>query len=125
MDFDELQKWFENRPKWLQDCGRHLIEKGLLSQKDYIDLLAICKDEAIGKNVNFSGIPEGSLALQESTKPIRLELIANISGINALCSDKPLDFGKESICIIYGRNGSGKSGYVRLLKHACGVKESW
>ena len=122
MDFDELWKWFEDRPKWLQDCARRLIEKGLLLQKDYIDLLAICKDEAIGENVNFSGIPEGSLALQESTKPIRLESIANISGINALCSDKPLDFGKEPICIIYGRNGSGKSGYVRLLKHACGVK---
>jgi len=122
MDFEKLQKWFESRPKWLQDCVRRLIEKSLLSQKDYIDLLAICKDEAIGKNVNFFGIPEGSLALQESTKLIRLESIANISGINALCSDKPLDFGKEPICIIYGRNGSGKSGYVRLLKHACGVK---
>lgn len=122
MDLKELQKWFECEPKWLQDCLRRLIEKSLLSQKDYTDLLAICKDEATGKNVNFSGIQEGSLVLQQSTKTIRLESIANISGINALCSDKPLTFGKEPICIIYGRNGSGKSGYVRLLKHACGVK---
>lgn len=122
MDLKELQNWFESEPKWLQDCLRRLIEKSLLSQKDYTDLLAICKDEAIGKNVNFSGIQEGSLALQQSTKTIRLESIENISGINALCSDKPLTFGKEPICIIYGRNGSGKSGYVRLLKHACGVK---
>ncbi len=122
VDLEELQKWFKNRPKWLQDCARRLVQKGSLSEQDYIDLLAICKGEAIGQIVSFSGLPSGSLALQESIKPIRLESIANISGINALFSIKPLVFSKEPICIVYGRNGSGKSGYVRLLKHACGVK---
>lgn len=122
MDFEELQMWFKSRPKWLQDCARRLIKKGHISQEDYMDLLVLCKDEAIGKNVHFSGISEGSFALQESTKNIRLKSIANICGINALCPDTPLKFGKGPICIIYGRNGSGKSGYVRLLKHACGVK---
>ncbi len=122
MDIEELQKWFKNRPKWLQDCARRLVKIGAPSQQDYTDLLSICKDEATGQAVTYSGLPDGSLALQESTKPFRLESIANISGINALCSNKPLVFGKEPICIVYGRNGSGKSGYVRLLKHACGVK---
>jgi len=122
LDFDELKIWFENGPKWLQDCARRLIEKGSLEKKDYLDLLAISKKEAIDQSVDFSGILKGSLALKESIKSIRLESVANICGINALCSDKPLEFGKTPICIIYGRNGSGKSGYVRLLKHACGVK---
>lgn len=122
MDFDKLQVWFENKPKWLQDCARRLIEKDLLEKEDYLDLLVLSKKEAIGQSVDFSGIPKGSLSCQESLKSIRLESVANICGINALCSDKPLEFGKTPICIIYGRNGSGKSGYVRLLKHACGVK---
>lgn len=122
MDFDELEIWFENIPKWLQDCARRLIEKGSLEKKDYLDLLAISKKEAIGQIIDFSGIPKGSLACQESMKSIRLESIANICGINALCSDRPLEFGKTPICIVYGRNGSGKSGYVRLLKHACGIR---
>jgi len=122
LDFDELKIWFENRPKWLQDCARRLIEKGSLEKKDYLDSLAISKKEAIGQIVDFSGIPKGSLTCQESIKSIRLESIANICGINALCSDRPLEFGKTPICIVYGRNGSGKSGYVRLLKHACGVR---
>ncbi|BBO69292.1 hypothetical protein DSCA_32220 [Desulfosarcina alkanivorans] len=32
-------------------------------------------------------------------------------------------FGKGNITIVYGNNGSGKSGYVRLLKHVCGARE--
>ena len=122
MDFGELYRWFENRPKWLQDCARRLIEKGPLSQQDYTDLLAICKNEAVGKTVNYSGIPEDAFALQQTTKPIRLDSISNVQGINALRSDKSLEFGKNPVCIIYRRNGSGKSGYVRLLKQACGVR---
>ncbi len=122
MNLEELEKWFENRPKWLQDCARRVAQEGSLSEQDFTDFLAICKDEAIGQPVSFSGLPHGSLALQESTKHIRLESINNIRGINALCSNQPLVFGKEPICIVYGLTGSGKSGYVRLLKHACGVK---
>ncbi|WP_206604661.1 AAA family ATPase [Kineobactrum sediminis] len=37
---------------------------------------------------------------------------------------KPLEFGKGNITIVYGTNGSGKSGYVRLLKHVCGARET-
>lgn len=37
---------------------------------------------------------------------------------------KPLEFGKGNLTVIYGSNGSGKSGYVRLLKHVCGARET-
>lgn len=44
--------------------------------------------------------------------------------MNALAPKKPLDFGRSNITIVYGNNGSGKSGYVRLLKHICGAREA-
>ncbi|EKD49582.1 MAG: hypothetical protein ACD_63C00103G0001, partial [uncultured bacterium] len=53
---------------------------------------------------------------------VRLCSIGNIEGINALNPKIPLDFGKSNLAIIYGANGSGKSGYVRIIKHICGVK---
>ena len=76
MDIVELYKWFENRPKWLQDCARRLIEKGSLSQQDYTDLLAICKNEAIGKTVHYSRLPKGAFALHHTTKHIHLDSIS-------------------------------------------------
>lgn len=45
-------------------------------------------------------------------------------GVNKLAPTKPLNFGDSNIAVVYGDNGSGKSGYVRLLKHICGVRNS-
>lgn len=120
--FDELEKWFQDRPKWLQDAARRLIQNGTLTGQDYTDLLTLCTQEANGQTVTFSGIPTGGLSLVEISTQLRLESISDVHGINALAPSKPLSFGKSSLCIVYGRNGAGKSGYVRLLKHACGAR---
>ena len=33
-----------------------------------------------------------------------------------------MNFGTANLSVVYGLNGSGKSGYVRILKHICGAK---
>ncbi|MDP2653904.1 MAG: hypothetical protein Q8Q08_07730 [Candidatus Omnitrophota bacterium] len=118
----ELEKWFQDRPKWLQDAARRILQNGILTDADFDELYAICTDEAAQKAVKFTGLPTGSLIIQDSTKPLHLEAINEVHGINALILSRPLEFGKTPLCIVYGLNGSGKSGYVRLLKHACGVR---
>jgi energy-coupling factor transporter ATP-binding protein EcfA2 len=119
----DLEAWFQERPKWLQDAARRIVQNGSLSDQDYEELMGICISEALGKDVAFSGIPDNVIERQDSTVTFRLESIEDVQGINALCPSKPLEFGKEKLCIVYGRNGAGKSGYVRLLKHACGVRQ--
>ncbi|NAV69341.1 ATP-binding protein, partial [Salmonella sp. zj-f50] len=51
--------------------------------------------------------------------PISLVSIKNPTAINALASQQELFFQPAGLTVIYGDNGSGKSGYVRILKHAC------
>lgn len=121
VSINELETWFQERPKWLQDAARRLILNGNLTEQDFTGLLAICLQEASGQVVIFSGIPAGGLGVADTTKPLRLESISDVQGINALSPSKPLSFGK-TLCIVYGRNGAGKSGYVRLLKHICGAR---
>jgi len=122
MDLKELEAWFESKPRWLQDAGRRLVQNGSLTEQDYADLLDICQGEVIGKQVAFSGFPKGALNVQESAQPLRLDSINDVRGVNALSPTEPLGFGKDPICVVYGRNGAGKSGYVRLLKHTCGAR---
>jgi energy-coupling factor transporter ATP-binding protein EcfA2 len=119
----ELWAWFQERPKWLQDAARRIVQNVVLSEQDYEDLIYICISEAIGKEVVYSGLPVHALDGQDSATPLRLESVGDVKGINALCLSKPLEFGKAQLCIIYGRNGTGKSGYVRLLKHVCGARQ--
>jgi len=39
--------------------------------------------------------------------------------VQTLVSDAGLPFAPKGITVIYGRNGSGKSGFVRILRTAC------
>lgn len=48
--------------------------------------------------------------------------IDSITGVNAISSPKPLEFGEKGITVVYGMNGSGKSGYIRIMKMVSGAK---
>lgn len=51
--------------------------------------------------------------------PITLKGIANIKGVNRLIDKASLTFCPKALTVVYGRNGSGKSGFVRILRTAC------
>ncbi len=121
----DLEEWFKTRPSWLQDATRRLLGKGELQDADYDELLRICGNE---KGVKFEeeipkavGIPAGAFAQEEHAHKIELTSISDIVGINALKPSKPLKIS-GSLSVIYGQNGTGKSGYTRLLKQVCGAK---
>jgi len=47
---------------------------------------------------------------------LRLSKVSQVKGINALVGGQSIEFGKN-LTIVYGSNGSGKSGYIRLLNN--------
>ena len=44
--------------------------------------------------------------------------------VNALAPDQRLTLHRVGLTIIYGDNGSGKSGYARILKKVCRARTS-
>jgi hypothetical protein len=127
VDTAELEKWFKERPKWLQDAARRLFQNGIVTADDLKEFLVLSKRE-VGITVEgHEGlkplpIPAASFNLPDAAIALRLDTVSEIKGINALAPRKGLEFGIEPIVIVYGATGSGKSGYIRLLKHACGGK---
>ena len=125
---NRLASWFAQRPFWLQDAARQIVHKGAIDATDLEKLITLCKQEAgvpgsTPPTVKAQGIPPGALHVYERPSTIRLEEICNVKGINALSPRKPLKLGDGPLTIIYGTTGSGKSGYVRILKHACGARK--
>jgi len=124
----QLETWFIARPLWLQDAARRLIEQGAPDGTDLDELIVLCKleaqvpDESLPQ-LQARGIAPGALQVSESPVTLCLEQISNVKGINALKPKSPLELGESPLTIIYGGTGSGKSGYVRLLKHACGARK--
>ncbi len=51
----------------------------------------------------------------EKPKSVTLLSLTHIEGVNALKQDEPINFHPK-LTVIYGRNGAGKSGYIRILK---------
>ncbi|MBF0414411.1 MAG: AAA family ATPase [Magnetococcales bacterium] len=121
---EDLQKWFSSRPRWLQKAATQLLEQPCLTEKDISDLVILCQREADGELPDTTISFPASVFSKDAEGSLHLCSISDIEGVNALAPRKPLKFGKDNITIVYGNNGSGKSGYVRLLKHVCGARQA-
>ena len=119
-----LTKWLSKRPQWLQIAATRLLQQSEFTDNDVSELASLCQQEADGKLPNTTCSFPATAFSQGAAGTLRLCSISDVEGVNALAPKKPLEFGKGNITIVYGNNGSGKSGYVRLLKHVCGARET-
>lgn len=119
---NDLNAWFKDRPRWLQEAASLLLTKGRLAEEDITALLDKCLQEVDSEDpATVASFPADAFHAQ-SASALRLCTIGNVKGINALAPRRPLDFGSDNMAVVYGGNGSGKSGYVRILKHVCGAR---
>jgi energy-coupling factor transporter ATP-binding protein EcfA2 len=118
--FADLVAWAKDRPRWQQDALRRLVQNDELTDSDFEELAELCLDSKLP----FQPFTQAHVAAEgASGDPVALLRLENPKGVNALANDQKLEFAKEGLTIIYGDNGSGKSGYVRVLKHACRTRD--
>lgn len=86
----------------------------VLSAKDYDTLVEslLSSKEMAEVDFGLEQLPQS----QAGDPPVRLISVEHPEHVNALSSEKPLTVEEKGLTIIYGDNGSGKSGYARLLK---------
>ena len=118
-----LTKWFSERPQWLQIAATRLLQQAELTDSDIAEITALCQQNADRKLPKATCSFPASAFSQSAVGTLRLCSISDVQGVNALAPKKPLEFGKGNLTVVYGNNGSGKSGYVRLLKHVCGARD--
>ena len=112
----DILKWSKQRPEWLRDALRRLMAGGELSEQDIEELEAIC----LGDEGKASPVTDEHVApLRLAGEPVAITGLRNPAGVNALAGGQGLTFAASGLTIVYGDNGSGKSGFVRVLKSAC------
>ncbi|MEX2582457.1 MAG: hypothetical protein WD766_04260 [Gemmatimonadota bacterium] len=106
--------WTQDRPAWQREIMRRVATGEALADDDYDRLV---EDIVAGKSPSAGpfGLEQLPQAAAEDP-PVRLVSIEQPEHVNALESKDPLTFEPNGLIIIYGDNGSGKSGYARLLK---------
>ena len=107
----------DDTPVWLSYIIYGVLKKGDFSE----DLLGKLLDWLGGSHVReFDCTLISSLANTHlSGRTLRLKKLTHHSGVNALASEVELKFCKD-ITVLYGGNGSGKSGYFRILNEIGG-----
>lgn len=106
--------WAAERPAWQRAVLRRVASGQTLSdaELDAFLLSALGGPDPADADLKLAHVPH-SVA---GDPPIGLVSIADPEHVNALVSDFPLSFVSPGITLVYGDNGSGKSGYARLLK---------
>lgn len=116
--------WAANQPSWYS-AALHIAFQGEYTAEQ-VDALAIaaCKEsgtelgiESSAELAEFDVSDLGSIG--SSRREVLLETVTAETGINAIGPGSKLDVATIGITVIYGNNGSGKSGFSRLIRNAC------
>jgi energy-coupling factor transporter ATP-binding protein EcfA2 len=113
-----LTAWLGQQHLWLQIAANRLTRNGQLTDADIADLANIIKDPTIALDTQL-GTPTTPQTTADAGE-LRLMEIGPIEGIDALSPRTPLNLGNRNLVVVYGHNGSGKSGYTRIISRACG-----
>lgn len=124
----DILHWSQTRPAWQRDAMRRLFQKqGELSGTDYNELFALLKAEHGLPNpsdVKVEPLDSAHLPAQGGVgSAVVLKAMRQLENVNCIASNQNLLFAESGMTIIYGDNGSGKSGYARVLKKACRARD--
>ena len=123
-----ISDWVRAKDPWFSDAVRRIFMQANLSVQDedailrnlyshYGVLEAAADEPNILPFVRVTESPPG-------TAPrVILKEIHSLQHVNALVPDQSIQFALDGMTVIYGENGAGKSGYARVLKHACFARD--
>jgi hypothetical protein len=122
----DIVSWSTELPAWQQDGLRRIIEHHAIAVDDIAELTLLCKKEhgssdtaVTARSPILDAIPKGLTTAQAVT----LKSIAETENVNALDTQQELGFGNTGLTLVFGYNGTGKSGYGRILRRACRSRE--
>ncbi len=125
---DKILKWTQTLPKWQSDAARRLLqrEEGL-TEKDYSELFTLLKaGKGLPNPENLEPDPLAANHLPANIKKgqtIILKEMSELNHVNCIAPNQSLAFSETGMSVIYGGNGTGKSGYVRVMKQACRCRD--
>lgn len=118
---NQIIEWLRNQHQWLQYAGSELLEGGEITDALVNTAYTYFKEDLELTELSDGRIPivfnEIPAAAAEAASQLKLLSINSIENVNALISGQEIAIS-ENLTLIYGDNGAGKSGYIRLLNNA-------
>ncbi|HIE1843061.1 TPA: hypothetical protein ACXJW0_005842 [Pseudomonas aeruginosa] len=123
--YQEVLTWADRLPPWRHDALRRLCVQGSWSEEDLGEILDLAKQhhgiasafEPAPQPIRFAA--EHFPAEANRDQVVVLRSLHTLTNVGKIPSDQALEFQALGLTIVYGGNGTGKSGYARVLKQAC------
>lgn len=114
----DILEWIESLPKWQQQLGYLIFEKKHITEEELQNIYEVFKIEMSLEKGEIPIISKKEYTDDvENFHDIKWCNVGNLHGVNKLKTDSVLSVSNE-LTVVYGENGSGKSGYTRLLNNA-------
>jgi len=120
----DIIAWSTTLSPWKQDALRRLALSGKITDTDKAELLDQIRSEA-GLPIKLASpttaVPLLATHISSATTQdaIAIKAISDVQSVNQLTPSAELEFQPYGLTVIYGTNGSGKSGFVRIFRSAC------
>lgn len=118
-----ISRWLQGKPKWYS-YALHVALLGNYSAVD-VDALAkaACESHRLDSVIESDAIlkpysPDDLANVGMSERNVVLKSITANRGVNALAPESEINFATSGLTIVYGKNGSGKSGFSRIVRNA-------
>ena len=118
----DILVWSNTQPAWVQDALRRVFTVGELTPADYDELMALVL------NANGAGIENvpaaqpldaAHLPAQPNAGTTCLASVSDMQCVNRFAPGSSIAFALSGMTIVFGHNGSGKTGVSRVLKQVC------
>ena len=119
----EILSWSKTLPLWQQDAVRRLFSspKGL-SDTDIMELADLClKENGLLPDSSKTSKPlvQASISTAQAGERLAIRKLHGLKNVNCIDPQQELEFAENGMTVVYGVNGSGESGYARVIKRAC------
>lgn len=113
--YDDVLDWTATRPWWQQRVLARVANGETIGEIEYEEIAKslLAKPPAAPKGGWLGSLPAPPSINDE---PIRILSVKGVTNVNRLAENQVLTFEPEGLTVVYGNNGSGKSGYARILQ---------
>jgi len=125
---DSICEWAQTLPGWQGDAVRRLLTQDDVTEKDRGELLCMLKLKyglPVEHTVQPLPLKKGDISGAPSkAAKVTLKVITDLQNVNKIPDGSQIPFGDAGLTVLYGENGTGKSGYARVLKRACRARDT-
>ena len=116
----QFGQWLAKQPWWLQDATWRIYHNHVIDDKQIDQYVQMCISQGKGVDVPYKVMPDKDV-IPDALKPkMHIKDITDIKNVNALADNASLTFSESGVSVVYGLNGAGKSGFMRIIKHVSG-----